>query len=299
MTVIRNVCWEGGGVKSLAYAGAWKKMEELNKTKDIERLAGSSGGAIMAAAVACGYSADEIETVLRETDMNDFKDGSWTLMGKAWDLIFNFGIYKGDYFYNWVGDIIAKKMQDPDITFEQLLQRTGKELIITGSNLSRRRLELYSPTWTPDMKVREAVRISMSIPLFFQPVRKQDSEGVNILVDGGLMSNYAIGVFQSNGSCTILEETLGFKLLGNEERDNSQIYYGFDKLDRISRIVKAIVNSMMLQMERLYIKKNYWEQTVGIPTHNVSATDFDLSDTTKDLLYKWGYDSTQEYFESK
>lgn len=298
MVCVRNVCWEGGGVRCLAYAGAWKRMEELGKTSDIERLSGSSGGAIMAVAVAVGYTADEIEKLLRETDMNDFKDGSYTLVGKAWDLIFNFGLYKGNYFYKWIGDIIAVKTGDPDISFQQLQDRYGKDLIITGSNLNRRKLEIYSASTTPNMKVRQAVRISMSIPLFFQPVKMEDEEGTAMLVDGGLMSNYAIDVFHRGGRCCILEETLGFKLLSEGEREDSEIYHGFDKIDSVSKVVKGIVNSMMMQIERLYIKPNYWKRTIAIQTYGVSATDFDMSSTTKDLLYQWGYDNCCLYWDN-
>ena len=285
-------------MKCLAYAGAWKRMEELGKTTSVIRLAGSSGGAIMAAAVAVGYSAEEIGQVLRETDMNQFKDGSWTLLGKVWDLVYNLGIYKGDAMDSWLGRLLAVKTGDPDITFEQLQDKYGKELIVTGSNLNKRSLELYSPTWTPQMPVRRAVRISMSIPLFFQPVKMETHQGTALLVDGGLMANYIIDVFRSNGSSggDVLEETLGFKLLGSGEREDADIYHGFDKLDSVTKVVKAVVNSMMLQMERLYIKKNYWKQTVAIPTHGVSATDFGLSDDVKEQLYRWGYEATDQYF---
>ena len=81
--IIHNLAAEGGGCKGIAFAGAWKRMEELGKTSHIEKLSGSSAGAIFVTAVAVGYTADEIEAVLRDTDMSSFKDGSRTLVGKA------------------------------------------------------------------------------------------------------------------------------------------------------------------------------------------------------------------------
>ena len=273
-------------------------MEELGLTGDICRLAGSSGGAIMALTVALGYSSSDIEKVLRETDMSDFKDGSYTMLGKAYDLIFHLGLYKGNAFLKWLGDLITAKGFDVDITFRQLREKTGKDLIITGSNLNRRAVEIYSVDTSPDMEVRKAVRISMSIPLFFQPVKVDTLDGTALMVDGGLLNNYAIGIFDKHGcpcKC-VMSETLGFKLLSDGEQEDSQIFHGFDKLDSVSKVVKSIVENLMMQIERLYIKPNYWERTVAIQTHGVSATDFNLSDSTKDLLVQWGYDSCCNYF---
>lgn len=296
MTCIRNVCWEGGGVRCIAYAGAWKRMEELGLTGEVCRLAGSSGGAIMALTVALGYSSADIEKVLRETDMSDFKDGSYTLMGKAWDLIFHLGLYKGNAFLKWLGDLITAKGFPVDLTFRQLHELTGKNLIITGSNLNRRMVEIYSVDNSPDMEVRKAVRISMSIPIFFQPVKVDTLDGTALMVDGGLLNNYAIGIFDKHGCKCVMSETLGFKLLSDGEQEDSQIFHGFDKLDTVSKVVKSIIENLMMQIERLYIKPNYWERTVAIQTHGVSATDFNLSEDAKNLLVQWGYDSCWSYF---
>ena len=215
--------------------------------------------------------------------------------------MFNYGLYKGDKFYSWIGDVLSRKTGDPDITFQQLKDRYNRDLIITGSNLSRRKLEIYSPMWTPDMPVRKAVRISMSIPLFFQPVIRNDTETDTpmYLVDGGLLENYPMTVFQQHGTCYVLDETIGFKLLGENEKADQQIYHGIDKIDGITKMVKSLVRAMMLQIERLYIKKNYWERTVAIPTGDVSATDFDMDDSTKSLLYEWGYDACNTFFQSR
>ncbi len=59
----KNLVFEGGGVKGLAYASALRRLEEEKVIclKDIERVGGTSAGAITALLVGLGFSWDEIE----------------------------------------------------------------------------------------------------------------------------------------------------------------------------------------------------------------------------------------------
>ena len=68
----RNLVFEGGGVKGLAYAGATRVLEERGILKDIQRVAGASAGAINALLMALGYSSDEQLAILKSTDFDEF-----------------------------------------------------------------------------------------------------------------------------------------------------------------------------------------------------------------------------------
>ena len=73
----RNLVFEGGGVKGIAYVGAMKVLEKEDILKNISRVGGTSAGSINAALFAAGFSNQETLNVLSKLDFNDFKDDSW------------------------------------------------------------------------------------------------------------------------------------------------------------------------------------------------------------------------------
>lgn len=75
---ITNLVFEGGGIKGIAYVGALEILEEITKNlsipfslQTVERVAGTSVGAITALLVAIGYNSEEIR---RELASIDFKN---------------------------------------------------------------------------------------------------------------------------------------------------------------------------------------------------------------------------------
>ena len=100
--------------------------------------------------------------------------------------------YKGNFFKEWIGGLLKKKTGSSNITFKALREHSGKELYVYASNISTNFGEVYSPEHTPRMRVVDAVRRSMSIPLFFRAVR-DDRE--DVFVDGGVINNYPVKLF--------------------------------------------------------------------------------------------------------
>jgi NTE family protein len=88
------------------------------------------------------------------------------------------------------------------------LQQPGRfrDLYTTGTNLTQQRVQVFSYETNPTMRVADAVRISMSIPLYFRAVlldaqnnvitgNPAPGQPVQVLVDGGLLANYPIDLF--------------------------------------------------------------------------------------------------------
>lgn len=227
----KNLVLEGGGVRGFAYVGAITALDSLGILEKIERVGGTSAGAIQATMIAVGYTPEEIAQEVADIPLKDFNDGN--IVGGIRRLKRKFGFYKGEKVTAWVSALIAKKTGDADITFMQLhLQKNEKhykDLYITGTDLSDRCLKVFSYETFPNMRIKDALRISFSIPLYFEPVFINDSgyvekdrnkPGVHMMVDGGLLSNYPIHIFDSsryftcsNGSnACINTETLGLLL---------------------------------------------------------------------------------------
>lgn len=294
--------FEGGGIRGIGFGGCMRFMEEYDLLRNVKGMAGSSAGAIVAAGVAVGYTAQEIIDVLSSTDFTTFKDDSWGVVFDIVRLFTQYGIYKGDAFFKWFSGLMEKKTGKADITFKEVFERYGKHLVITGSCLNRAQSYYfhYQDPKYADMPVALAVRISMSIPLFWKAVRLGD----DVMVDGGVLNNYPIWVFDGKfiGDPDVSDysmnktKTLGFKLMTEGEQPDSTLYHVNEKIDGPVDYGKAFLNAMLIQIERGHIREGYWKRTVCVNTHDISSLDFSLSDEKKKLLIHEGYIAAKNHF---
>lgn len=219
----KNLIFEGGGVRGIAYAGALHVLEERGLLRSIERVGGTSVGSITALLLAVGYTAPEMTAILADLNIGQFNDGHWFFIGGFSRMTRRYGWYRGERFERWLETLIARKTGNPNLTFAQLHQRNGgnyKDLYVTGTDLTDQKTVVFSHEHTPEMPLKVAVRISMSVPLYFGAVFMDDQNHVvrkprkgqtyHILVDGGLTANYPIGLFDVAGQPN--PETLGLKL---------------------------------------------------------------------------------------
>lgn len=207
----RNLVMEGGGIRGIAYGGALAELEQQGVLASIRRVGGTSAGAIQAALLAVGYSPQEIIEVINNTPVQRLNDGRLIFFGGSTRLIKQYGWYRGDQFSKYLSELVARKTQRPNLTLGQLhalvqAQPTRyRDLYTTGTNLTRQCVQVFSYETHPDMRVADAVRISMSIPLYFRAVLldkqghvvRQPAKGqeVEVLVDGGLLANYPVDIF--------------------------------------------------------------------------------------------------------
>ena len=186
----KNLVFEGGGVKGIAYGGALKIIDSMNILSGIERVAGTSAGAITACLLAVGYSADDVSKIVASTDFNSFKDKTW-LPGNLCRFFRKYGYYIGDTFLDLLGKLIEAKTDNKDFTFGDLerdKEKKGyKELFVVVTNLTKQKVQVLSHEHDKDLPIRIAVRMSMSIPLFFKAYNWKN----NIMVDGGVSWQYA------------------------------------------------------------------------------------------------------------
>ena len=326
MYPFRNLVFEGGGVKGIAYVGAMRVLEEHQILKEIQRVGGTSAGAINATLFALGYTIDEQAKILSEMDFKKFMDDDWGVVRDSQRLINSFGWYKGDYFHEWISDRIKEKTGYRDYCFGDLWLDDGPELFMCATNLSTGFSELYSHEHTPDMGIADAVRASMSIPLFFQAVRNRNN---NVIVDGGLLNNYPIKMFdqlkyiakerreacgrstpyydESNeqagrekgheDSFIFNRETLGFRLDSRQQMNVfQQIGDPEEKtIDDFFDFAKGLIATLVDAQDNQHLHSDDWQRTIYVDTLGVSTTDFEVSDAKKVALEKSGRDHTAEY----
>ncbi|XP_078571607.1 uncharacterized protein LOC144859187 [Branchiostoma floridae x Branchiostoma japonicum] len=197
-----NLVIEGGGARGVAYVGALRVLESAGILKNIKRVAGVSVGAITATFVALGLSCADVAQQA-EVDMGKIliSGGFLQTLMKPLNLYRRYGWETGDGFLAFFGGILEKftrkdgKPGNPDITFKQLYNMSGIELCIVVTNLDQMTEEYCHVKTTPNLPIRKAVRMSMSIPGLFQPVLTDYHRDKAFYVDGGVICNYPLHSF--------------------------------------------------------------------------------------------------------
>ncbi len=219
---IRNLVFQGGGVKGSAYAGAVGVLAERGMLGDVERIAGTSAGAITACMLAIGAGHEGLLRSVKTTDFGSFLDAGWGLLDDTARLIRHYGVCRGEHFAELLGDEIKRYAGSRDLTFGQLRDLAAREpgryanLYVVASNVSKQRSEVLCADNHPEMVIWQAVRTSMSIPFVFEPVAVNG----DLYVDGGLSWNFPIDLFdhdelhlaQPMAGKPRNDETLGFVL---------------------------------------------------------------------------------------
>ncbi len=311
-----NLVFEGGGVKGIAYCGALNVLDNKGILKNASRMAGTSAGAITAGLLAVGYNKDEIFQLLKETSFSSFLDSHWGFIRDAIGLFSKFGWYKGKKFQEWFEELIEEKTGNRNFTFRDLKEsisnkQTGfKDLAVAGTNLTTQTTEIFSSETTPDLPIARAVRISMSIPLFFYVVNHNNLR----YVDGGLYYNYPINIFDNvkylsdkkygieidydpREGAVYNCQTLGLRVDTREE-----IRAVFEKttpspIKNINDYMKALIGGYMEGMNKIHLHKNDWHRTIFIDSLNVRTTQFDLDQKTIQDLVESGQKGATKYFE--
>ncbi|MGE8080141.1 patatin-like phospholipase family protein [Peribacillus loiseleuriae] len=283
-----DAVFEGGGVRGIAFIGAIQAMEE--EKVEWERLAGTSAGAVVAALLASGYKSYEIRDRLSEIDFSKLRGRTILnrvpILGTFLALMVHLGCYKNDYLETWMDSLLAEKGIK---TFADLPK--GK-LKIIASDISNGQMlvlpdDLDRYRMTPaDLKVSTAVMMSTSLPFFFRPVIwKSKDRNKSYILDGGLLSNFPIWIFDTDNPRF---PTFGFHFVKNEVNINAVIPTPI-------HLFKNIFKTMLQAHDLRYMNKETIERTIQIPTGDISATDFELNKDEIDFLYKSGYNSTKEF----
>ncbi|MFZ5646972.1 MAG: patatin-like phospholipase family protein [Bacillota bacterium] len=299
-----DAVFEGGGVKGIGLVGALCYAEKEKKIR-WQNVAGTSAGAIVAALVASNHSSDEIKDIMYNLDFSRIKDEGFLdklwVPGKTLSLLLEKGIYEG----NFIEDFMKEKLLKKGVrTFGDIRIKGEKNprymyrLNVIASDISRGRLlvlprDIRYYGYDPDrLDVARAVRMSMSIPVFFEPVviyfEAHGERGKSYIVDGGILSNFPVWIFDSLGEPPW--PTFGFRLVepghGNPR-----------KINNIIDFLAAMISTMIEAHDERHIQDANFKRTISIPTMGIGTTEFDITPERKDLIFRSGYNAAKEFFE--
>lgn len=318
----KNLVFSGAGILGIAYLGLLDYLYEHNLIEGFTRVAGTSAGAITASLVSLNLPFPKLKSMLNSLDYTKIpgKDSSVvprfsspdidTEINRLFDnfdcvyrLIKKFGWYSSNYLYEWIKQQIATQfdasLKLPPYTFADFMDtslhkdnRPFKELYIIGTDISHGTSIVFSYETTPLMEVAEAVRISMSIPLFFEAIQSTCTAAVpktkpNIYSDGGLLYTYPITLFDNEDPPNY---TLGSFIwsISNPKSINNL-------LDFISNIISC-TTTIQYNMYKSNPKQLF--RTIEINTENISPMDFNIipNDANYNYLYNKGYTATENFF---
>lgn len=300
-----NAVFEGGGVKAIGLAGAVSEAERRGMV--FNQVAGTSSGSIIASLLAAGYTGKDMNQIIIDTPFTSFLRRGWLhqikWVGPVVRLVVKKGLYAGEELERWIYNLLLAKgiRTFGDLENGQLKiiasDITMGRLLVLPDDISRYGIDPKKLT------VAKAVRMSTSIPYFFDPViirkrgprRKGESFSDQFvhIVDGGLLSNFPLWIFDKKqewkqGSKPL--PTLGFQLVGRGSNEPNRIIGPLTMLH-------ALFSTMMDAHDERYIEEHKAFRTIKIPTLGVHTTEFDLSKTKSSALYESGINAASKFFD--
>jgi NTE family protein len=307
---------EGGGVKGIGLAGAVLALDQAGYR--FQRVAGTSAGAIAAAIIAAlntagkpmGGLRDYLQTMQFEQFMAKSRvRAALGGLADAEHLLLHMGLYDGDYLLDWLGSVLKDigvthfgdlRLDDASAD-RNWAARQRYSLVVHVSDITRGKLVRLPWEYSEygldadGERIVDAVRASMSIPFFFEPVRVRAtavSAGVTDVaaaagrvtwVDGGLLDNFPVDVFDRTDGAPSRWPTIGIKLSARQTSIS-----GGHGTDNIAAEAIACLETVLDNAGRYYITPEKAARTIFVDNAGIKATDFNLTADQRQKLYENG-----------
>jgi NTE family protein len=310
-----NLVLEGGGVKGIGLIGALSELDGAGFR--IRRVAGTSAGAIAAALVAANLAAGKplagVKDQISSIDYKKFTEESMLRrsagpLGDLQALMTKMGLYSGDYLVEWLGGIL----DDLGVTTFSQLRRDDLgdafpySLVVHTADITAGklvRLPRDYPAYGMEsdrQRIVDAVRASMAIPFFFEPVTIEmaaDGQTDNrthtaTWVDGGLLSNFPMEVFNDLHSGVVVDSwpTVGIKL-ANQQAELAPPDPTNGPFDETLQILKTVLNNS----NRYFVTPEKARSTIFVDSAGLTATDFDITPDQCTTLFENGRTAAQAW----
>lgn len=299
---------------SSSQAGPALATQQLGPTQagayTFHRVAGTSAGAIVASLLAAGYDAAQLHTVMSDLDFSQFEDAPGHRLhlekgGEALGLLLREGLFRGDFLHSWIQRTLAARgistwadlrQDDPG---SSLPPEQRYKLVVIVSDISRGRM-LRLP-WDyrallgvdPDKQpVADAIRASAGIPFFFQPFRILADPTVShgqshvMCVDGGMLSNFPVDIFDRTDGQPARWPTFGIKLSARKPIADATWAANANVL----QLVKSLLSTLLNAHDQAHVDEaSVAGRTIFVDTTGFSSTDFHLTAADKSRLFDNGH----------
>lgn len=288
-----DIVCEGGGVKGIALLGAIYYLEEQGYK--FERFAGTSVGAIVTSLLAVGYSGKELKDMLLNLNLKNFYDKNkltfLPLIGYTVSLLKNKGIFSGNSIEAYLTNLykLKGKTKFKDIAINGVSPLkiiasdiTNKQLLILPDDLNKYNIDPL------EFEIAKAVRMSISIPFYFNPVILKNGTEASFIVDGGLLSNFPVWIFDATHNPRW--PTFGLKLISdNDIKKNSP------NKSNLFSFASDVIDTIMSKDDTAFLNNKDSIRTIKIRTYDINAIDFSISKDEYLTLFNSGYDCAKSF----
>jgi NTE family protein len=284
-----------------------------------KNMAGTSAGAIVSTLYAAGYTAPQLRLIIESEDFKSFMDATWEdhipLVGSPLSVVLELGMHRGEIFRHamdqWLRakgvttfkDLVHPEFKDnPDPRYRYKVQIIASD--ITHHEMLVLPRDAHKLGVDPDdLNVSLAVRMSMSIPIFFEPVRFRNAQSgkEHVVVDGGLLSNFPLWLFDSEGAPEW--PTIGLGLVEGDPTlnlaDRLHLHpHDNSHLPMVLQFLKGLLLTMNQAHDRMYIDEGNFTRTIPIPTLGIDSTAFSISHENSQRLYHSGRIAAENFLAS-
>jgi NTE family protein len=305
---------EGGGVKGLGLVGAVLRL--MRAGYRFPRVAGTSAGSIVAAFLAAGATVDSLAGVMDRLIYSRVPDRARPgipAVSEGISLLWRRGAYEGNY----IRDFVHTELKKLGVTTFGDLRQTDKgadenlkpfqryKLVVMATDITRGRL-LRLP-WdyrllnleADEQPVADAVRASISIPLFFEPVTARDGRTgeETTLVDGGVLSNFPIEVFDRTDGGKPRWPTFGVKVIPALPAESAQLFPGMalPKLPPV-HLLEQVVATAMVGSDQTYLERPcVRRRAIQVDTSGTGIVQFDIQKKQREALVANGVTAAERF----
>lgn len=273
-----RISLSGGGIKGFAHVGVLEALSQAGHLKAVREYLGISAGALCALCMCIGCSIPELRKIVLLLDFGLVRDVD---PETALNFAETFGIDTGANVKKLLSAILRGKKISPGCTFAELeSKRLGPSLRIFATNINTCRPQEFSARLSPDTEVAFAVQASMSIPIYFTPMRQPESG--HLFLDGGIMCSSP------------------FKYLSDEEKQHTlSIVFGDDhkpteNIESIYEFISQLYYSSDYE-HSLNLKNSWPANTIIVPCGGINTIDFEANQETKEKIVATGREAALRF----
>lgn len=265
----------------MAHVGALIELSKYIPLKAIKEWMGVSAGSLVSMCLCIGFTLDELYKVCIGFDFTNIKEYD-SIPG--WLL--HFGIDTGERLHKLIEACLHVKGLSSEFTFKDCMEKFGKSLRVVATDLNEAKSITFCPKTTPDYRVADAVRASMSYPYYFQPFMCPVSG--HHLSDGAVISNYPLFVLNKEDH----SQTLSLLIRTLVEPKEDLMSLEIEEL--ISRPIKIIFT------ERTNIETRFYDsQCIQINLGNINMLEFSFDEDTKKFIVEQGKEAVVSFFKNR
>lgn len=258
----RSLVLSGGSTKIPLHVGALMAIDE--KKIIFDSIYANSAGSIIGSLLASNYTVNQIYYIILKTDFS--KLAYQSLPDKLINIFSGISLVPGDRLLSFFYEIFGPRT----------LSDVVVDLNLMTHSLDDRSYVILNKANFPTLSLALAVRASVSMPLFFDPIKIGDK----YFIDGGISKDFPVDLVPSD------QEFIGHLIQNTNDKNawinKNIIQFG---LSLIGQFIQSNVEESIrdCKAKGIIIKSEY----------NLSMTKFSIDNFEKIAMINLGYDNTK------